>query len=110
MFRPVWSRVSVGKAATPWVVTQLKPRPVVDLSRPSNESERGNFSVSSYTHNNLRDEPKANAFSNQLKNLYRDISRLEMKLLANSGEPQDENRIVIKGGPSARANEAEKER
>jgi protein SMG6 len=80
------------------------------LSRPPNESECGNSSVSSYAHNKPRDEPKANAFSNQLKNLYRDISRLEKKLLADSGEPQDENRIVIKGGPSARADKAEKER
>ena len=33
-----------------------------------------------------------------------------MKLLADSGEPQDENRIVIKGGSSAGADEAEKAR
>jgi hypothetical protein len=57
-----------------------------------------------------RDESKTNAFSNQLKKLYRDISHLETKLLADSGEPQDESRIVIKGGPSAGADEMEKVR
>jgi hypothetical protein len=45
-----------------------------------------------------------NAFSNQLKKLYRDVAHLETKLLADSSEPQDENRIVIKGGPSTGAN------
>jgi hypothetical protein len=51
------------------------------------------------------------AFSNQLKKLYRDISHLETKLLADSGEPQDdESHVVIKGGPSAGANEVEKAR
>jgi hypothetical protein len=63
-----------------------------------------------FDHNKPRDEPKTNAFSNQLKKLYRDISHLETKLLADSGEPQDENRIVIKGVPSAGADEAEKAR
>ena len=53
------------------------------------------------------DEPKTNAFLNQLKKLYRDIFHLETKLLADSGEPQDE-RIVIKGGPSAEADERRK--
>jgi protein SMG6 len=61
-------------------------------------------------HNKPRDKPKTNAFSNQLKKLYCDISHLEMKLLANLGELQDENCIVIKGGPSAGADEAEKAR
>jgi hypothetical protein len=50
-----------------------------------------------------------NAFLNQLKKLYRDISH-KTKLLADLGESQDENRIVIKGAPSARANDAEKAR
>jgi protein SMG6 len=63
-----------------------------------------------FDHNKPRDEPKTNAFSNQLKKLYRDISHLETKLLVDSGEPQDENRIVIKGGPSAGADDAEKAR
>jgi hypothetical protein len=39
-------------------------------------------------------------FRTKLKKLYRDISHLETKLLADSGEAQDENRIIIKGGPS----------
>jgi hypothetical protein len=47
---------------------------------------------------------------NQLKKQYRDISHLETKLPADSGEPQDENRIVIKGGPSVGADDAEKAR
>jgi hypothetical protein len=55
-----------------------------------------------------RNVSKSNAFSDQLKKLYRDISHLESRLLADSGEPQDESRIVIKGGPSAGADEAEK--
>jgi hypothetical protein len=55
-------------------------------------------------------EEKTNAFSNQLKKLYRDISALETKILSDSGEPQDESRIVIKGGPCSGAEEAEKSR
>ena len=55
-----------------------------------------------------RNVSKSNAFSDQLKKLYRDISHLESRLLADSGEPQDESRIVIKGGPSAGADDAEK--
>ena len=42
------------------------------------------------------DEPKANAFSNQLKKLYHNIPHLKTKLLVDLGEPQDENCIVIK--------------
>jgi hypothetical protein len=63
-----------------------------------------------FNHNKPHDEPKANAFSNQLKKLYRDISHLETKLLTDLGKPQDENHIVIKGGPLTGADEAEKER
>jgi len=70
----------------------------------------GSSAPSSIFDHKPRDEPKTNAFSNQLKKLYRDISHLETKLLADSGEPQDENRIVIKGGPSAGADDAEKAR
>ena len=70
----------------------------------------GSSAPSSIFDHKPRDEPKTNAFSNQLKKLYRDISHLETKLLADSGEPQDENRIVIKGGSSAGADEAEKTR
>jgi hypothetical protein len=43
----------------------------------------------------LHDEPKTNAFSNQFKKLYRDISHLKTKLLADSGEPQDENVLSL---------------
>jgi len=57
-----------------------------------------------------RDQSKTNAFSNQLKKLYLDISHLETKLLADSAEPQHESRIVIKGGPLAGADQAEKAR
>ena len=57
-----------------------------------------------------REESKTSAFSAQLKKLYRDISALETKILADSGEPQDESRIVIKGGPSIGAEDAEKAR
>jgi hypothetical protein len=46
---------------------------------------------------------------NQLKFFYRDISHLETKLLADSGKAQDENHIVIKGGPAG-ADEAGKTR
>jgi protein SMG6 len=70
----------------------------------------GSSAPSSIFDHKPRDEPKTNAFSNQLKKLYRDISHLETKLLADSGEPQEENRIVIKGGPSAGADDAEKAR
>jgi hypothetical protein len=73
-------------------------------------STDGSSAPSSLFDRKPRDEPKTNAFSNQLKKLYRDISHLETKLLADSGEPQDENRIVIKGGPSAGADDAEKAR
>ena len=55
-------------------------------------------------------EPKTNAFSNELKKLYHDISHLETKFLAYSEEPQQENCIVIKGGPSTEADDAEKAR
>jgi hypothetical protein len=36
---------------------------------------------------------KSNAFSDQLKKLYRDISHLESRLLADLGEPQDERAV-----------------
>jgi hypothetical protein len=51
---------------------------------------------------------KTNAFSIQLKKLYRDISQPETELLADSGKPQDGSRIVIEGGPLAGADEVEK--
>jgi hypothetical protein len=46
-------------------------------------------------------------FSVQLKKLYHNIYALKTKILADSGEPQDESRIVIKGSPSIRTEEAE---
>jgi len=70
----------------------------------------GSSAPSSIFDHKPRDESKTNAFSNQLKKLYRDISHLETKLLADSGEPQDESRIVIKGGLSGGADEVEKTR
>jgi hypothetical protein len=70
----------------------------------------GSSAPSSIFDDKTRDVSKTNAFSNQLKKLYRDISHLETKLFADSGEPQDESRIVIKGGPSAGADEVEKVR
>ncbi|KAI9433991.1 hypothetical protein H4582DRAFT_1983834 [Lactarius indigo] len=63
-------------------------------------SYRGSSAPSSLFESKPREESKTSAFSAQLKKLYRDISALESKILADSGEPQDESRIVIKGGPS----------
>jgi hypothetical protein len=40
------------------------------------------------------------AVSNQLKKLYRNISHPETNLLIDSGEAQDEDHIINKGGPS----------
>jgi len=70
----------------------------------------GSSTPSSIFNHKPHDEPKTNAYSNQLKKLHRDISHLETKLLADSGEPLDESCIVIKGGPSAGADDAEKAR
>jgi protein SMG6 len=70
----------------------------------------GSSTPSSIFDNKPRNVSKSNAFSDQLKKLYRDISHLESRLLADSGDPQDESRIVIKGGPSAGADDAEKAR
>jgi hypothetical protein len=67
----------------------------------------GSFAPSSIFDNKPRDVSKTNAFSNQL---YHDISHLDTKLLLNSGETQDENCAVIKGGSSAGADDAEKAR
>jgi len=76
----------------------------------SSSTTDGSSAPSSLFDHKPRDESKTNAFSNQLKKLYRDISLLETKVLADSGEPQDENRIVIKGIPSIGTEEAEKAR
>ena len=70
----------------------------------------GSSTPSSIFDHKPRDESKTNAFSNQLKKLYRDISLLESKLLADSGEPQEENRIVIKGCLSTATEDAEQTR
>ncbi|KAI9463378.1 hypothetical protein F5148DRAFT_1313175 [Russula earlei] len=70
----------------------------------------GSSAPSSIFDHKPRDESKTNAFSNQLRKLYRDISLLEAKVLADSGEPQDESRIVIKGCASTGSEEAEKVR
>ena len=76
----------------------------------SSSTTDGSSTPSSIFDHKPRDESKTNAFSNQLKKLYRDISLLESKVLADSGESQDESRIVIKGCPSTGSEEAEKER
>lgn len=76
----------------------------------SSSTTDGSSTPSSIFDHKPRDESKTNAFSNQLKKLYRDISLLESKVLADSGEPQDESRVVIKGVPSTGSEEAEKDR
>ncbi|KAH9053859.1 hypothetical protein EDB87DRAFT_1676684 [Lactarius vividus] len=76
----------------------------------SSSTTDGSSAPSSIFDNKPREESKTSAFSAQLKKLYRDISALESKILADSGEPQDETRIVIKGGPSVGSEDAEKAR
>ncbi|KAH9057140.1 hypothetical protein EDB83DRAFT_2390413 [Lactarius deliciosus] len=76
----------------------------------SSSTTDGSSAPSSIFDNKPREESKTSAFSAQLKKLYRDISALESKILADSGEPQDESRIVIKGGPSMGSEDAEKAR
>ena len=76
----------------------------------SSSTTDGSSTPSSIFDHKSRDESKTNAFSNQLKKLYRDISLLESKVLVDSGEPQDESRIVIKGCASTGTEEAEKAR
>ena len=73
----------------------------------SSSTTDGSSAPSSLFDHKPREESKTSAFSAQLKKLYRDISALETKILADSGEPQDESRIVIKGGPSIGTEEAE---
>jgi protein SMG6 len=68
----------------------------------------GSSAPSSLFDKTPREGSKTNAFSNQLKKLYHDISQLKTKLLADSSEPQDESRVVIKGGSSAGADDVEK--
>jgi len=76
----------------------------------SSSTTDGSSTPSSIFDHKSREESKTTAFSTQLKKLYRDISLLESKVLADSGEPQDENRIVIRGCPSTGAEDAEKAR
>ena len=76
----------------------------------SSSTTDGSSAPSSLFDHKPREESKTSAFSAQLKKLYRDISALETKILADSGEPQDESRIVIKGGPSVGTEDAEKAR
>ena len=76
----------------------------------SSSTTDGSSAPSSLFDHKPREESKTSAFSAQLKKLYRDISALETKILADSGEPQDESRLVIKGGPSIGAEDAEKAR
>ncbi|KAH9028113.1 hypothetical protein EDB85DRAFT_2074672 [Lactarius pseudohatsudake] len=76
----------------------------------SSSTTDGSSAPSSIFDNKPREESKTSAFSAQLKKLYRDISALESKILADSGEPQDESRIVIKGGPSMGSEDVEKAR
>ena len=65
---------------------------------------------SSTSEHNPHDKSKTNTFSTQLKKLYRAIFLLESKILVNSGETQDKNRVAIKGYPSSGSEEAEKAR
>ena len=76
----------------------------------SSSTTDGSSTPSSIFDHKPRDESKTNAFSTQLKKLYRDISLLESKVLADSGEPQDESRVVIKGCLSTGSEDAEKAR
>ncbi len=76
----------------------------------SSSTTDGSSAPSSLFDHKPREESKTSAFSAQLKKLYRDISALETKILTDSGEPQDESRIVIKGGPSIGTEDAEKAR
>ncbi|THH08573.1 hypothetical protein EW146_g8951 [Bondarzewia mesenterica] len=58
-----------------------------------------------------RDEAKTNAFSAQLKKLYRDISTLETKILRDdSDENVDEGRVVLRASFDMSSEEAEKAR
>jgi len=76
----------------------------------SSSTTDGSSAPSSLFDHKPREESKTSAFSAQPKKLYRDISALETKILADSGEPRDESRIVIKGDPSTRTEEVEKAR
>ena len=53
----------------------------------SSSTTDGSSAPSSLFDHKPREESKTSAFSAQLKKLYRDISSLEKKILADSGEP-----------------------
>ncbi|TFY73283.1 hypothetical protein EWM64_g10729, partial [Hericium alpestre] len=55
-----------------------------------------------------RPESKTNAFSSQLKKLYRDISALETKILKEDEDNTEEGRIVLRGTAEAASDDAEK--
>jgi protein SMG6 len=92
------------------------------VSSTSSYTVSSNFTLSSSTtddsstpsslfdNNKPRDDSNRNAFTSQLKKLYRDVCILEAKLLNDAVEPQDENRILIKGGPAIGGEDAEKAR
>ncbi|KAI0039345.1 hypothetical protein FA95DRAFT_1655407 [Auriscalpium vulgare] len=65
----------------------------------TSDSTTDSSSPSSLFDRKPRDESKTNAFSAQLKKLYRDISALEAKILQDSGEvTPDDSRVLLKGG------------
>ena len=74
---------------------------------PSSSTTSSSSAPSSLFGHKPREESKTSAFSTQLKKLYCYISALKTKIIADSGEPQDESHIVIKGGPSIGTEEAE---
>jgi hypothetical protein len=98
-----YASVSSASSYTPSLVSS-------SFTLSSSTTDSSSTPPSIFDHNKPRDESKTNAFSTQLKKLYRDISLLESKVLADSGEPQDESRVVIKGCPSTGSEEAEKAR
>ena len=73
----------------------------------SSSTTDGSLAPSSLFNHKPREESKTSASSAQLKKHYRDISALETKILADSGEPQDESPLVIESGPSVGTEEAE---
>ena len=78
-------------------------------STHSSGTDRSSIPSPIFGHNPC-DESKANAFSNVLEDLHHGISHLEMileMLLADSGKPEDESHVVIKGGLSDGADEVE---
>jgi hypothetical protein len=81
-----------------------------DFTLSSSTTDGSSSPPSSLFKHKPREESKANAFSAHIRQLYRDILALETKTLTDSGELQDESRLVIKGGPSVGAEDTEKAR